>query len=109
MTKLGDALIESLGDALAHARGQASGVRVHTAEVPDVRAIRQKLRMSQYVFAETYRIPLPTLKNWEQGRRHPDAPAAAYLLAISRLPTEVGAALADDSRSTIASPTPRTT
>ena len=38
--------------------------------------------------------PLPTLKNWEQGRRHPDAPAAAYLLAISRLPAEVGAALA---------------
>ena len=41
-------------------------------------------------------IPLPTLKNWEQGRRHPDAPAAAYLLAISRLPAEVGAALAQD-------------
>jgi putative transcriptional regulator len=63
---------------------------------PDVRAIRRKLHMSQQVFAETYRIPLPTLKNWEQGRRHPDAPAAAYLLAISRLPAEVGAALAQD-------------
>jgi putative transcriptional regulator len=49
--------------------------------------------MSQLAFAETYRIPLPTLKNWEQGRRHPDAPAAAYLLAISRLPDEIGTAL----------------
>jgi putative transcriptional regulator len=96
MTKPGDALIESLGDALAHARGEDSGVRVRTVELPDVRAIRRKLHMSQQVFAETYRIPLPTLKNWEQGRRHPDAPAAAYLLAISRLPTEVGAALAQD-------------
>jgi putative transcriptional regulator len=96
MTKCGDALIESLGDALAHARGQATGVRVHTVAVPDVRAIRRKLHMSQLAFAETYRIPLPTLKNWEQGRRHPDAPAAAYLLAISRLPAEVGAALAQD-------------
>jgi putative transcriptional regulator len=96
MTKLGDELIESLNDALAHARGDASGVRLHTVELPDVRAIRQKLRMSQLAFAKTYRIPLPTLKNWEQGRRHPDAPAAAYLLAISRLPTEVGAALAQD-------------
>jgi putative transcriptional regulator len=97
MTKFGDELIESLGDALAHARGEASGVRVHTVALPDVRAIRRKLHMSQLVFAETYRIPLPTLKNWEQGRRHPDAPAAAYLLAISRLPAEVGAALAQDA------------
>ncbi len=52
--------------------------------------------MSQQVFAQTYRIPLPTLKNWEQGRRHPDAPAAAYLLAISRLPAELRAVLAQD-------------
>jgi putative transcriptional regulator len=96
MTKFGEALIESLGDALALARGEESGVRLHTVEVPDVRAIRRKLHMSQQAFAETYRIPLPTLKNWEQGRRHPDAPAAAYLLAISRLPAEVGAALAQD-------------
>jgi putative transcriptional regulator len=96
MTKFGEALIDSLGDALAHARGKASGVRVHAVEVTDVRAIRRKLHMSQQAFADTYRIPLPTLKNWEQGRRHPDAPAAAYLLAISRLPAEVGAALAHD-------------
>jgi putative transcriptional regulator len=94
MIKFGDALIESLDDALAHARGKASGVGVHTVELADVRAIRRKLHMSQQTFADTYRIPLPTLKNWEQGRRHPDAPAAAYLLAISRLPAEVGAALA---------------
>jgi putative transcriptional regulator len=97
MTKFGDALTESLGDVLAHAGGATSGVRVHTARVPDVRAIRRKLRMSQQMFAETYRIPLPTLKNWEQGRRHPDAPAAAYLLAISRLPAELAAAMAHDS------------
>ncbi len=96
MTKLGETLIESLGDALAHARGEPSGVHLHTVALPDVKAIRRKLNMSQQVFAETYRIPLPTLKNWEQGRRHPDAPAAAYLLAISRLPAELGAALAQD-------------
>jgi len=93
MSKIGAELIESLTDALAHARGETSGVRVHTVEVPDVRAIRRKLHMSQQQFAETYRIPLPTLKNWEQGRRHPDAPAAAYLLAIARRPHEISAAL----------------
>jgi putative transcriptional regulator len=96
MAKFGDDLVESLSDALAHARGQDSGVQVRTVKVADVRAIRRKLGMSQQVFAETYRIPLPTLKNWEQRRRHPDAPSAAYLLAIARLPAEVSAALAQE-------------
>jgi putative transcriptional regulator len=93
MSKFGAELIESLTDALAHAKGEKSGVRIHTVEVPDVRAIRRKLHMSQQEFAEAYRIPLPTLKNWEQGRRHPDAPAAAYLLAIAKRPREISSAL----------------
>jgi putative transcriptional regulator len=60
---------------------------VHVVEVSDAGSVRQQLHMSQQRFAETYRIQLPTLKNWEQGRRAPDAPAAAYLYAISRQPT----------------------
>jgi putative transcriptional regulator len=96
MSDFGDELIESLTDALAHARGAKSGVRVHTIEVPDVRAIRRKLRMSQQEFAVAFRIPLPTLKGWEQGRRHPDAPAAAYLQAIARKPREISEALAGE-------------
>jgi putative transcriptional regulator len=50
--------------------------------------------MSQHRFAAAFRIPLPTLKNWEQGRRLPDAPGAAYLLAIRRRPKEVMEAVA---------------
>ena len=95
MTNFGKDLIEGLSDALAHARGETSGVRVHKIEVPDVRAIRRALHLSQQDFATTYRIPQSTLKNWEQGRRHPDAPAAAYLLAIARRPREISDALAD--------------
>jgi hypothetical protein len=37
---------------------------------------------------------VPTLKNWEQGRRYPEAPAAAHLLAIKRKPKEVRVAVA---------------
>lgn len=94
MTRLGRDLIESLTEAVAHAQGGQTGVRVSSVAVPDVRVIRHKLRMSQRTFAETYLIPLATLKNWEQGRRHPDAPAAAYLMAIDRRPREIGSALA---------------
>jgi putative transcriptional regulator len=90
MSKFGNELIESMKQAAAHARGRrVAGVRVTKVKMPDVKAIRRSLRMSQSRFASAYRIPLSTVKNWEQGRRHPDAPAAAYLLAIQRRPKEV--------------------
>ena len=90
MGKFAKELIESLSQAAAHAEGRrVKGVRVTKVETPDVRAIRRSLRMSQHRFAAAYRIPLQTLKNWEQGRRTPDAPALAYLLAIKRRPKEI--------------------
>ncbi|THD64883.1 transcriptional regulator [Phenylobacterium sp.] len=96
MGKFEKDLIESMGEAAAHAPGQAvPGMRVTKVDVPDVKAIRLALHMSQNLFSVAYRIPLATLKNWEQGRRYPDAPAAAYLLAIQRRPHEVMEAVAD--------------
>jgi putative transcriptional regulator len=93
MSKFGKELIEGLTEALAHAEGKAPAAREHVVEVPDVRAIRRQLHMSQQNFSQAYRIPLATLKNWEQGRRQPDAPAAAYLQAIARRPREIREAL----------------
>ena len=93
MNKFSDDLVRGMKEAAAFAEGKRTGARVHVVEVPDVRAIRRQLHMSQQRFAETYRIPLPTLKNWEQGRRAPDAPAAAYLQAISRQPVAIKEAL----------------
>jgi putative transcriptional regulator len=88
-------LIASMQQAARHAAGdKVRGVRVTKVELPDVKAIRESLHMSQQRFAASYRIPLATLKNWEQGRRAPDAPAAAYLLAIRRRPKEVMEAVA---------------
>jgi putative transcriptional regulator len=95
MGKFTNELVESLKQATAHAKGRkVKGMRVTRLETPDVKAIRRSLRMSQHRFAEAFRIPLPTIKNWEQGRRNPDAPAAAYLLAIKRRPKEVMEAVA---------------
>jgi putative transcriptional regulator len=90
----GQDLIDSLGEALAHAEGKRTGAKVHVVAVPDVRAIRARLKMTQPEFARAYRIPLPTLKGWEQGRRLPDATAAAYLNVIERRPKETQEALA---------------
>jgi len=78
MNKFSKYLIKSLGEAADHAEGRASSARVHVVEVPDVRAIRRKLHLSQQEFAQKYRIPLPTLRNWEQGRRQPNVPAGSF-------------------------------
>lgn len=43
--------------------------------------LRKRLGMTQAAFARALRIPLSTLRNWEQGRVLPD-PAARSLLAI---------------------------
>jgi putative transcriptional regulator len=89
----GEDLIQGLTEATTFAGGDKAGARTHVVEVPDVRAIRRQLHMSQHAFAEAFRIPLATLKNWEQGRRAPDAPAAAYLQAIAARPQVIREAL----------------
>lgn len=88
VSSFGDDLIEAMTEAVGHAMGAGQVARVHTVSVPDVRAIRETLGLSQQAFATAYRIPLATLKGWEQGRRQPDATAAAYLSVIAQLPTE---------------------
>jgi putative transcriptional regulator len=93
MSTFGQELIASMEEAVGHARGERAAARVHVVEVPDVRAIREGLGLSQNAFASTYRIPLATLKGWEQGRRQPDATACAYLSVIAHLPGEARDAL----------------
>lgn len=63
--------------------------------LPDVAAIRRRLGMSQAAFAETFHIPLATLRDWEQRRRVPDQAARAYLRVIARASDAVRAALAE--------------
>ena len=92
-TTFGQDLIAAMEEAAAHAQGTGKVARVHVIEVPDVRAIRERLGLSQQAFATAYRIPLATLKGWEQGRRQPDATASAYLSVIAYLPQQARDAL----------------
>ena len=43
--------------------------------VSRVKALRQRLGMTQMQFAEAFRLPITTLRDWEQHRSTPDAPA----------------------------------
>lgn len=61
--------------------------------LPRIKAIRRALSLTQEEFAARYRIPVGTLRDWEQGRSEPDQPARAYLTVIARDPEGVRTAL----------------
>jgi putative transcriptional regulator len=58
------------------------------------RTVRRRLGLSQAEFAARFHVPVGTLRDWEQNRRQPDAPALAYLRVIAREPDMVARALA---------------
>lgn len=58
-----------------------------------VRLARQATGLTQAEFAGRFRIPVATLRDWEQGRRKPDATSLAYLTVIERDPEAVVRAL----------------
>jgi putative transcriptional regulator len=62
--------------------------------VPRTKTMRRALGLTQEEFATRYRIPLGTLRDWEQGRTEPDQPARSYLSVIASDPEWVARALA---------------
>ena len=65
----------------------------HMKRTPQVKVIRRALGLSQEDFSARFQIPLGTLRDWEQGRKGPDAAARAYLVVIGRNPAAVSQAL----------------
>lgn len=61
----------------------------HEIEEIDIASLRKALHMDQDEFSQTYRIPLKTLRNWEQSRREPSGATLAYLKVISERPDMV--------------------
>ena len=92
----GKRIIDGLNDAVAHARGGLVGVREHRVHVPDnidVKAIRQKLGLTQQQFAIQFGFSMGTIRNWEQGTRVPPGAPRAFLTVIDREPEAVKRAL----------------
>ena len=61
--------------------------------IPRAKTLRRALGLTQEEFAARYRIPLGTLRDWEQGRSEPDQPASAYLTVLAHNPEGVRRAL----------------
>jgi putative transcriptional regulator len=93
-SRWGEALIQGLKEAIAYQRGELTDVRVYTVEVPArkahlerppwyapflIREVRQKLSVSQAVFAEMLGVSVSSVRAWEQGRREPEGPVRRLL------------------------------
>jgi putative transcriptional regulator len=76
-------------DAQPTTKVQLAGMR----RTPDIKSLRARLGMTQKQFATAYRLPLGTVRDWEQGRTRPDAPAMALLAVIEREPEAARRAL----------------
>src|SRR4029450_13961337 len=60
----------------------------------NIKAIREKLHLSQKQFAETFGLSLSVVRDWEQGRFFPDRAARTLLKVIAHNPQAVQEALA---------------
>jgi len=84
-----EAAARSDPDAKPFTSAQLAGMK-HT---PRAKLIRRALGLTQEEFAARFRIPLGTLRDWEQGAAEPDQAARAYLTVIARNPQAVSEAL----------------
>ena len=89
-----DDIKQGLQEAIAHARGDERGVRVHLPRAVDVKAVRAKVGMTQEQFASRFGFSTATLRHWERGDRTPRGPALVLLNVIERNPQAVMDALA---------------
>ena len=63
----------------------------------DVRALRERLNLSQEDFATRYMLSLRTIQEWEQGRRGPTEAARVLLYAIAQDPGAIARVLHPDA------------
>jgi putative transcriptional regulator len=96
-------LKSGLEDSIAYSKGELS---LNTVEVPDpppemtagqIRVIRNRLRMSQAVFAATINVSARTVQSWEQGKRRPGDAALHMIEVINHQPGVVQAIFAGNA------------
>ena len=100
-----EAAIQAAAEADPDAQPLVPEAMAKMRRVPRARTLRRTLGLTQEEFAARYLIPLGTLRDWEQGRSEPDAPARAYLKAIAGDPDAVRRALAALPVASVAAPT----
>ena len=84
-------IMRGLGEARDFVSGKADkkAFRVHVPDKVDVKAIRKSLALTQREFAARYGFTVGAVRDWEQGRRRPEASARILLKVIEKRPDVV--------------------
>jgi putative transcriptional regulator len=93
MNEAFESIKQGLQEAIEHAKGKPVKATVHRLNSIDVKAIREKVGMTQTEFAASFGISLGTLRHWERGDRKPQGPALALLNVVAKEPKAVLRAL----------------
>ncbi|WP_372810523.1 NadS family protein [Litorivivens sp.] len=88
-----DELLASVKEMDKIVHGKQAAARTTEYPEPEVKAIRDKVGLSQSRFAMLIGVSKRTLENWEQGRRHPTGPAKALLKILDADPERAVRAL----------------
>jgi putative transcriptional regulator len=86
-------MMDGLNDVEAFLDGKQEGFKAHVPQEVDVKAIRNRLGMTQAKFSGVFGFSLDAIKHWEGGRRTPEAPARTLLTVIDKNPAAVLTAL----------------
>ena len=80
-------LLRGADELVRYSQGKAvPGLRVHKAEPPDVKLVRETVKVTQAEFAHIIGVNLRTLQNWEQKRSRPTGAAHALLRLVASNP-----------------------
>jgi len=94
LSKMSDAEVRKAARADPDAQPLTKERLSKMRRVSRVKVLRERMGLTQREFAAAFHLPLTTLRDWEQRRSAPDAPARALLLAIERDPKRMKALLA---------------
>ena len=86
-------LVESVKQMGAIMRGEDIPHRRTVMTSVNVKALRERLGLTQNEFSGMIGVSIKTLQNWEQGRREPEGPAKALLRVVEKEPQAVLSAL----------------
>jgi len=82
-------LVQSIKEMQAIEKNELKAARTTIVAIPNTKAIREKLGLSQTDFASLIDVSKHTLISWEQGKRNPSGPARTLLLIAQEHPEVV--------------------
>lgn len=89
MKKVYKSISKGLQEAIDYSKGKKVSVKEFHPIHVDVKELRDRIGMSQRIFAASFGISLGTLRHWERGDRYPQGPALVLLNLLSKDPQTV--------------------